>query len=262
MKSIESGIQEVGKRYDDLAYKDSQNEYYQYSDFLNFGYWDEHTANQGQACENLVEKLLDFIPIKKGTILDVACGKGATTHYFLKYFLAQNVTGINISEKQLETASLKSSGCTFFKMNATALKFEDNTFDNIICVEAAFHFNTREIFFKEANRVLKPGGYLVLSDILMTQEADRRRKYRIEKNYVKDLKEYDNILNRSGFQEVKVVDATEPCWKGHFLNVVCFFNQKFFSKEIDQTELKARLELTYRRVPDTMYYILVAARKR
>ena len=31
-------------------------------------------------------------------------------------------------------------------MSATDLQFPDNTFDTILCVEAAFHFNTREQF--------------------------------------------------------------------------------------------------------------------
>jgi ubiquinone/menaquinone biosynthesis C-methylase UbiE len=46
-------------------------------------------------------KLLAFVPEKQGTILDVARGKGATTRHLLKYFKPENVTGINISEKQL-----------------------------------------------------------------------------------------------------------------------------------------------------------------
>ena len=29
--------------------------------------------------------------------------------------------------------------------------FLDNSFDNVICVEAAFHFDTREAFLREAN---------------------------------------------------------------------------------------------------------------
>ena len=40
-------------------------------------------------------------------------------------------------------------------MDATELDFRDNSFDSIICVEAAFHFDTREKFVREAYRVLK-----------------------------------------------------------------------------------------------------------
>src|ERR1700688_844190 len=37
-------------------------------DFSNFGYWERHTRTYREACENLMEQLLSFIPEKKGVI--------------------------------------------------------------------------------------------------------------------------------------------------------------------------------------------------
>ncbi len=147
---MSDSIYQINERYDTLISRPLIIEYFDNSGFINFGYWDSNTRDQKQACENLMEKLLAFIPNKTGTILDVACGTGATTRYLLKYYSPQNITGINISEKQLGRARANAPGCNFMIMNATNLEFEDSSFDNIICVEAAFDFKTREKFLKEA----------------------------------------------------------------------------------------------------------------
>ena len=156
----------INDHYDKVMFSPVARKRYGGSDFHNNGYWDHATETPREACENLMEKLLAFVPKKKGTILDVACGKGATTRYLLKYYNPRDVTGINISEKQLDRCRVNAPGCNFFLMNATELAFPDESFDNIVCVEAAFHFNTREKFLHAASHMLKPGGRLVLSDIL------------------------------------------------------------------------------------------------
>jgi SAM-dependent methyltransferase len=249
------------ENYDALGFRPDLLEFYEQSDYMNFGYWDESTLNQKQACENLMEKLFSFIPEKKGTILDVACGKGATTAYLLKYYLPQDITGINISERQLERARNNAPGCTFRLMSATQLDLPPDVFDAVLCVEAAFHFDTREKFLEEALRVLRPGGRLVVSDILMTLEAERKRDTRTEKNYVRDLEEYRGILERTGFREVEVIDVTEACWKSHFWYIVRYAHSKFLSREIDQRRLQESLAKTYLRVADIECYLLAAGTK-
>lgn len=249
------------QRYDTLCSLKELREYYGQSDFMNFGYWEEETKDQKEACENLMEKLLSFIPEKCGAILDVACGKGETTRCLLNHYPAEQITAINISEKQLEIARGNVPGATFLCMNATELRFPDESFDNIICVEAAFHFNTREKFFFEAKRVLRPGGHLVLSDILMTVEGERKRESRTEKNYVKNLEEYRKLLDRLGFGEITLLDATEQSWVRHFWYAVHYFHGKFFSGEIDREQMQDFLYQTYLRVPDIKYYLLASARK-
>ncbi len=251
----------VGERYDRMVDSPMHCRYYEDSDFLNYGYWDETTAGQKEASERLVEKLLDFLPVRQGRVLDVACGKGATTRYLCRYFRPAQITGINISEKQVSIARRNAPDCDFRVMDATRLDFADASFDVVLCVEAAFHFRTRQRFFHEACRILKPGGWLLLSDILMCKEAEKRRRYRHEENYVRDESEYRRQLEAAGFARVELVDATEACWKGHFMNVVRFFHEQYFAGEISRQQLADHLRLSYDRVPDTEKYLLVAAMK-
>lgn len=224
-------------------------EFYGNSDFLNVGYWYDGTKNARDACENMMKELLSLIPEKKGNILDVACGKGASTRYLLKYFSPNDVVGINISKEHLDVCRSNVPECEFLEMDATELSFPDNAFDNMICVEAAFHFDTREKFLQEAYRVLKPGGFLILADIL----APARNRNQPKENWLEDIKGYKAILDRASFADVTVMDTTERCYHGYVDNLCRFLRDRvaageikpwFFKLGLRMAE-KAKMEHTY-----------------
>ncbi|MFH1417792.1 MAG: methyltransferase domain-containing protein [Planctomycetota bacterium] len=257
----ESDDWDIVQRYDTLMYDPDHIDYFSQSHFTNFGYWTPETRDQCQACEDLMEQLMAMVPEKKGSILDVACGKGGTTRHLLKYYDPAAVTAINVSSKQLETARTAAPGCRFLLMDAANLDFEDSTFNNVICVEAAFHFDTRERFFRETARVLKPGGRLILTDILMSREAERSKPYRTEKNYLASPGDYRRLALNSGFVDAQVIDATEPCWGGCFWHAVRFIHERYLRHNVNQAGMQDFLRLTYRRAQQIQYYLLACLRK-
>src|SRR5258708_7877304 len=118
--------------------------------FFNLGYWKDVEDSVEIAQINLIETLVSSFNTGEANVLDVACGKGASSKFLTKYFDPAAVTGINISERQLQICRAIAPRCNFKLMDATKLEFSDASFDNVLCIEAAQHFMTRHRFLEQA----------------------------------------------------------------------------------------------------------------
>lgn len=116
--------------------------------------------------------------IKNGQkILDAGCGNGRLFFSFLKDYRVE-YHGVDNSEKLIEIAqnkSLKSqvsslkqvSSIKFQVSNIMDLPFEDNQFDLVFCIATFHHLPDKKLRLQalsEMRRVLKPGGYLLMTN--------------------------------------------------------------------------------------------------
>lgn len=99
-------------------------------------------------------------------LLDAGCGTGAMLAMFQKDYPDKNFTGIDLSEKMIETARKKHlKKIQFVAGDCEALPFADNSFDVVTCSMSFHHYPNPDKFFKSLQRILRPDGRLILRDM-------------------------------------------------------------------------------------------------
>ena len=160
-------------------YKDTENAYKDSWDLNNslaihFGYWDSTVKSFPQSLLRMNEVMMEAAKIKStDNVLDAGCGVGGSS-IFLATALGCKVTGITLSERQVQQATdiAKQKGVEqlvdFKIMNYCATDFPDASFDVVWGCESICYAGNKEQFIKEAFRLLKPGGRLVVADGFVT----------------------------------------------------------------------------------------------
>jgi len=99
----------------------------------------------------------------KEPVWDFGCGPGQTTK-FLKN-LGIEISGLDLSEKILEQARAIHPEIHFRKGNILELEFDDDSIAGVVAFYAIVHFTEEqvEIAFREAFRVLQPGGLFLFT---------------------------------------------------------------------------------------------------
>jgi ubiquinone/menaquinone biosynthesis C-methylase UbiE len=127
---------------------------------------------------------------KNSIVLDCPVGTGR----FLPLInqITENIIAADISEAMLKNAS-RFKAKKFIRSSAEKLPIEENSIDFWISSRFFFHFMDLDVFFKEANRVLKPGGYFVFDVFnwsprsLLPEFLMGGQTYNHKQNYIKSL---------------------------------------------------------------------------
>ncbi|KAK3995058.1 cyclopropane-fatty-acyl-phospholipid synthase [Cladorrhinum sp. PSN332] len=162
-----------------------------WGEHIHHGYWPTPESKSQESKEtaqlNLIHLLLSISslphspPSSPLRVLDVGCGVGGTSRY-LASELGCSVTGITISTKQVEIARRLSSSSSdvagdfiphgkgevrFIELDAEKMGeyfASQEKFDVVWISEALSHFPDKALFFRNAEKVLKAGGKVVLAD--------------------------------------------------------------------------------------------------
>ena len=193
---------------------------------FHFGYYDENADKHAQALLNTNKILAEKAGVKSGDkVLDAGCGKGGSALWLAEHLnaFAVGITPVAAQvedcreaakEKELEAQT------AFFQADFCHTPFEDQSFDVVWACESLCHAKDKLNFYKEAYRILKPGGRLIVAEYIRTnrplaEDAEQLLRKWLQGWAIPDLDTADEHHMKSseaGFVNIKIKDYTPYAW--------------------------------------------------
>ncbi len=199
--------------------------------FINFGFWEnidlsehhdisaEDRLNSQKALYRYIGQTAAITP--HDHVLEVGSGLGAGALLIAQEFKPASMTGVDASEHQVSNAKKKQGNTvSFCRGTAENLPFESNSFDVIMSIEAAQHFQSIEQFYEQAYRVLIPQGRIIVTTFFATHQAAIEPLKNLipsidnDVNKVTDIAENVNFLSKKGFINITVTSIGNNVFYG------------------------------------------------
>lgn len=115
----------------------------------------------------LYHYLATKVPIEGKNVLEVGSGRGGGSRYIAQYLAPHSMTGMDLAQHAVNFSNRvhHSPNLKYVQGNAEKLPFADNSFDVVINVESCHAYGSVSNFLAEVKRVLRPGGYLCITDM-------------------------------------------------------------------------------------------------
>jgi cyclopropane fatty-acyl-phospholipid synthase-like methyltransferase len=191
---------------------------------IHYGFWKNDTQKRSDALINQYREIARLLELKEqDKVLDGGCGVGGACFWLAENFKV-DVTGITISEKQLEKARkllyLKhlQGKVMFYLMDFFNTTFANESFDKIFGIESfCYSYPKPQRLYREMYRILKRGGKIAISDGVILRQPQTKKERLLLNNFQQGYAlegmctPYEIILALSqvGFKNIKATNFTK-----------------------------------------------------
>jgi tocopherol O-methyltransferase len=195
-------------------------------DALHYGYWYADTRTLAEAIVNENRFILDTLEINENdVVLDAGCGVAGTAIFIAKATGAR-VEGVTLSQVQLAIARTKiaAAGLTdavsVSVQNFQSTRFPDATFTKQFGLGSICHGSDKDMYAREAYRMMRPGGRLAIADVFLAERSLSAAEVAICNDFIEGWEmssllrrsEFESLLSSAGFVNMKFIETQQYIW--------------------------------------------------
>lgn len=244
--------EDVAKHYNELDtfYREFWGEH------VHHGLWDSNQKDPQTAVKRLVEYVAEAAAISPGyRVCDIGCGYGATARMLAQLWNI-HVCALTISQAQFNYCSSyphQENNPVYFLRDWLDNDFPSDYFDAAIAIESSEHVEDKSLFFREAFRVLRPDGRLVICAWLAKKDPSLWEVNYLLRPICQEghlpsmgtMEEYKELMKNAGFQNVYFEDLSKQVkktWSICLQRVFkAFFNHLSFLKFVFKSESENKI---------------------
>lgn len=153
-----------------------------------------------------MEPLKDFFHDKDVQyVLDIGTGTGDFLQVLTAVFPGAVITGVDPDSISLGEAARKFPEVTFQKMGAEKLLFKANTFDVAGISMALHHLPKIQKSLKEIKRVVKPGGWIIVSELFSDNLNPAQEVHKFFHHFRSRIDRVLGVCHRETFKKAEII---------------------------------------------------------
>jgi ubiquinone/menaquinone biosynthesis C-methylase UbiE len=183
--------------------------------FMNYGYASLEQPSDAASPDDdadvygtqLYDRAASGCELTDRDVLEVGCGRGGGTAFVFDRHRPRSMVGLDLARSAITLCEKRYArpGLTFTQGDAENLPFPDGRFDVVLNVESSHCYPSVPRFLREVDRVLAPGGVLLIVDVRATRVEPHSRDQLVPRT---DVSQFRSEVRGSPFTVIEEEDVT------------------------------------------------------